>query len=791
MIPLDTITKEDLQFSHIIGELENYLYTPRAHVLAQELEIMTDRNSIERRKDTIDELLSLFSETSDFGLTSLFEVDSWLPGLKRAGYVLDGQSLWAALGYMNCSVTVKNMVYRQELELPILKERISQLPDLSGAQRKLKEYLIAPGEVREDHPRIRALTMQLGQQRTRRSELIKNYTSTHSRSLQSPQAVIREGRLVLPVTAKDKQQFKGIVHSSSSSGNTLFMEPFDLIDCNNSVALAQSRLQQEIHAIYRELTEAVASVREELELCIDILGEYDLLCAMARHCDLHGYTRASSTGSSILLKQVTHPILGSGAIGIDVDIDEDVHIVVTSGPNAGGKTVTMKTIGYAVLLNQLGMFIPAREGSNLPIFSSIHTDIGDSQSIEQSLSTFSGHLKRISSIVAQVDRDALVILDELGTGTDPKEGAAFGQAVLEHLLQRVALTLVTSHHDPIKQFAQQTPGCTNASMEFDADVKRPTYRLVFGQIGTSHALDTAEGLDFPPLLIQRAWQLLGTEAQELSEALKSVKLKEQQLEGQLKQLEKEKEEVVEQRRRNDLKALSVRQKEYQLKNKELTVLKDLIEESRSRLENSIRELREQGLSEKRVKEAREQIEKVTSVASRQKERLQHIGEQLKASARREAPVSGPLTIGQQVIVTQTGRRGVILARAKKGSYTVRLDNGMTLTLDDTRLVPEREEKKSPSASWVQQTSEYEQYSSMARSSIDVRGMTLSEAIVRIENAIDAALISGLSELSIIHGKGEGILARGIHETLGANPVVKEVHFAHPEDGGYGKSYITL
>ncbi len=790
---IDTDSLADLQFSFLLDQLSDMAFSPEGRARLAEPEFLFDNDRIEFSRDVIQEILNFFALDQDCYIHDVPEIETVMSRVEKPGAVLDGEEIWAVKEYLETADMLKYRYIRDDVEHSHITDILKPLPDLTGLIRTIKGFLISPGSVREDHPRIRVKMQQVSRVKAERAHLVNTYVRDMDHPLQARNAVFRDNRVVLPVKAKDKQQFPGVLHASSHSGNTLFIETFELMEKNNAVELAEQELYLEIQKIYRELSQAVAQQIESITLTRRIVGEFDTYYAKAMYARVNACSRPLTSDDGILLIQARHPILRQKAIPIHVAIDREKKIMVMSGPNAGGKTVTLKTIGFLVLMNQLGMHIPAGEGSSLPIFSSVFTDIGDEQSIERELSTFSGHLQRISTILRQTDDKSLVIFDELGAGTDPLEGAALAKAILEYCLTHAGLTLITSHHTILKDFAYSNDQVINASMEFDEGSKTPTYRVILGEPGDSHALDTARRMQMPEEIIKKATEFLGKDVIEVTGLLKSLKRREREIERRERELADREQTLKEKIRDSDLYYLKLRQEDLLRKSSDLSQLQRFIRESRKELEHTIRELREEQITKERIRKAQEKVQKMEETAEVTSKHLKEERSMLK-ELREEEKSPGQITYqkGDRVVIANSGRTGTLIRRDKKRTWVVQLENNMRLPVPEEKLRLESSDTKGARGSWNSAVSVYlEQFDSSVSSTIDVRGLSLTEALDVLTRQIDKALVSGLREFSIIHGKGEGVLQKGIHDALSDMRAVKGFHFAHPEDGGAGKTIVEL
>ncbi len=339
----------------------------------------------------------------------------------------------------------------------------------------------------------------------------------------------RDGRVVLPLKTQYKGRVQGIVHEMSSSGSTLFIEPLEVVEKNNAIVQEENLYRLEVRRILRELTAEVSRRASELDGFVGQVSALDTWLARARYAVLHDCRRADPHPDTVTLATARHPLLGSGVVPVSITVGGEQRVLIITGPNTGGKTVSLKTVGLLALMNQFGMEIPAGDGSALPLFHSIFADIGDEQSIQQSLSTFSGHVKNLSAIVQRAGARSLVLLDELGAGTDPQEGVALAMALLDHFMARGCIVMATTHHGILKNYGATRPGAQNASMGFDRDTLAPTYRILMGVPGESHALQIARRSGMPENVLRDAFSYLDDERTDISKLVSHLAERHQKL----------------------------------------------------------------------------------------------------------------------------------------------------------------------------------------------------------------------------------------------------------------------
>jgi DNA mismatch repair protein MutS2 len=684
---------------------------------------------------------------------------------------------------------------------------VSKIPDCTPVSKEVFRVLNKDGELRdlpvfrEINQRIRHLTRDL-------ETLIARYTLNEDTRyiLQSTVPSQRDGRIVLAVKANFRGRIKGIVHEVSSTGQTLFVEPGEVVEKNNDILIEKRRLDEEIRRVLREMTSSIAEHRQCLREFHEGILYLETLRARARHAyETKGHfahpsspTPKDSAGlkRGVTLKKARHPLLGHQAVPIDFALEGDTRTVIITGPNTGGKTVTLKTVGLFALMNQFGLALPAEEGTTLPVFDGIYADIGDEQSLSQSLSTFSAHMTNIASIIQGVTEHSLVLLDELGSGTDPEEGGAIAMAILDYLIAKQVRLIATTHHGILKNYGYTREKVENASVEFDSRTLSPTYRILMGVPGESRAIDIAARNGLQPDIIAQARSYLDKERADVSALIVGLKLKHQELQDaeELRRLEEGR--LREDRRKADLWELRLRQKEAEIKAGGIGNLRRLLEESRKTLENLVREVKEGELTREKtlkVKEFLHTLEETIAAEDAELEEEQYLLEE--DTRRLESVYSGEksskkspgIRPGTEVLAGAYKRPGTVLRADKKGSWIVEIGSlRMSFPEQDLHPLPPSKIEKKPIIALPDLASD-----TVARLEISLRGMHLEEALQTLQRQIDAAVLSGLHEFSVVHGKGDGILQRGVHEFLKAQPQVADYYFSRPEMGGFGRTEVIL
>lgn len=689
----------------------------------------------------------------------------------------------------------------QELESPIkdsgIENIIQELPqELLDLENEIFSILESPGQVKENYPTVKALREKADAKRAERSRFAAELIRSQSNYMQSNAPVMRDGRVVLPVKNDYKNSVGGYIQSYSSTGSTVFMEPFKLVDMNNAVVLSQQAIDIEIARLIGGLSDLVRAVEIQLRTLYSQVSYADFLYAFA------SWIRINKCSKTILVSEehiaedgycnligARHPLLGAKCVPIDLTVPSKIKAVVLTGPNAGGKTVTMKTVGLFALLNQICGHIPAEDGSSMALFDKVFTDIGDDQSIENHLSTFSGHMKSISFILRNMTEYSLVILDELGSGTDPQEGAALARAILEFCTKKAGLTLTTSHHGVLKQFAYSSDIVLNASMEFNEQTLEPTFRVIAGLPGESHAIDTAKRMRLPKVVTQAAQKYMGQEAVKISSIIRGLEqkrreadAKEAELSRRLRAIDNQERHLANENRR--LKGL-----ENRLKKGSVQEFDKTLKDARRQIENLIAEIRVGEINREKILKSKKVLADLEAQEKEMEAQITKTDEEIDAFDAQEDINSNlhvDLKPGMDVLCGPNKREGSVIKEAGKGKWVVAI-GPMKFTFKESELtVPRR--STSHTHSYIFEAGSKAPSPKMT---LDVRGMRLEEALDALDSQLEACCIHGIKSFSIIHGYGDGILSAGIHRHLDNNPLVEGLKFAHPDDGGQGKTYVTL
>ncbi len=714
------------------------------------------------------------------------DIESSLKKLKKHVPALEREEI-AEIGiYCLSARNLRNFLKKSSQDENLVFQALS-IPETRYIEKKIFRIVDKRGEIREKNiPELKKIISSLRKAQNDAEGLASSYIRNEDYRLfwQSNTPTLRDGRIVLPLKANFKGRIKGVAHEVSSSGSTIFFEPVDLVEKNNRVIEERGRYERELRKILTRLTDELRNEKETLEILREKVGFIDSLMAKARYAIIHRCNRAIFQDGIVELKSARHPLLGERAVPISLEIGTDYRMLIITGPNTGGKTVTLKTVGLLALMNQFGMEIPAEEGSRIGVFDEILSDIGDEQSIEQSLSTFSSHIRNIAGIIEKSTGNSLVLLDELGAGTDPEEGVAIAMALLDYFYEKKCLVIATTHHGILKNYGYSKEGAENASMDFDEETLEPTFHIEIGIPGESHALEIARRNGLPESVIATARKYIDEERSDISTLIKNLSDRQRRLKRKEKeQIEKEK-ELLEIKRRTDLKNLKLKQEKLILQKEGLRELKNFLHETRREVENEIRKMKEEGITREGMKSVRNILDRISERISREEKLTGKLESELRKSSAEVPTVE--IREGNTVFLRNLGRRGKVLRREKNGNWLVETENmKITVREEDLSVLEEKGEMV------VDINYMSELGSRKVVMEIDVRGRRLDEAIGIIEKQIDSAILAGISQFSIIHGKGTGALRSGIHQYLKENNAVRSYYYALPEEGGYGKTIVRL
>jgi DNA mismatch repair protein MutS2 len=784
---MDTKTLETLEYPKVLERLAGYCSFNASAEKARSLEPTTDLAEARRRQAETAEALNLLLVRPNTTIGGARDVRDYAAAAARH-VVLEPNQLLDIKYTLIAARTLRRYFERQEAQFPHLYEIALGLPPPLGIVDAISRTLSERGEVQNsasDKLGVIRRDMRIAHDRllSRLQRMISD--PNISPYLQDNLVTQRDGRYVIPLMADFKGKIKAVVHDQSSSGATLFVEPLAVVEQNNKYRELLLAERDEIRRVLAELSQLVGDYAGILNEMVAALANLDLAFARAKYAEdieatepqITPFRKVADTknpGVTLDLVEARHPLLDpETVVAVDVQLDPQTYALVITGPNTGGKTVTLKTVGLLALMAQSGLHIPAHSGSIISLFQNVYADIGDEQSIEQSLSTFSGHITNIINILERADRQSLVILDELGAGTDPQEGAALARSLLTHLLDRGITTLVTTHHPELKAFAHGTPGVVNASVEFDLETLQPTYHLTIGLPGRSNALAIAERLGLPESIVTNA-------RSELSPA-------DLQADDLLNEIHRQRELTRQARHATDEARLEAENLRAELATR-LDAIEDerreVLEQARSEAEEDVETLREELRKvQRQLKRARQPLEVLKPL----EEKIAELGEKVEAPVERRQPdiaaVQGPIRLGAKVRLRTLGNEGIVTslgeeeAEVQIGVLRVRA----RLAELELRSAPVEEQ---PSGDEKSRTSFVSRVESPGVE-LDLRGQRADDALDALDGYLERAFLAGLPWVRIIHGKGTGKLRQVVREALGQHPHIKSFESGKRGEGGEG------
>ncbi|MCS7187492.1 MAG: endonuclease MutS2 [Armatimonadota bacterium] len=784
---MDERTLRVLELDKILRALEERCVTELAKELARSLFPSVDIEEVRRRqRETSDARFRL----ERFGSPPLGGISDIRPILERAqqGSALEPQELLTVARTLERATDLKLWMLKSDLN-DSLRLHAERICDHAKLIARIRWCIGDDGQVLDrasdelSSLRRRIKTVQQRMQQ-KLHDLLRDPSVT--KFLQEPYYTIRDGRYCLPVRAEFRQQVPGIVHDKSSSGMTLFVEPEPLVEMGNELRLLQADEAREVARILRDLTTEVVSELSSIAQTLDAVRRLDFAFAKAKLSqDLRAYEPELNTDGIIKFRRARHPLLHfqGFVVPIDFELGERFDVLIITGPNTGGKTVTLKTVGLLTLMAQCGLHVPAAEGAKICLFRQVFADIGDEQSIEQSLSTFSSHMSHIAKMLVRADETTLVLLDELGAGTDPTEGAALAKAILLFLHRRGAKVVCTTHHSELKHFAFRQQRFENASVLFDPETLRPTYQLVIGIPGQSHAIDIARRLGVPTEVTREARRQLPRDRRETEELITQLTEERQTAERMRIEWERRLKEL--ERREAELK-----EREQKLREEEQRILA----EARRQAEALVK--RVEGQAEELLKLLRKQVAVPQAVLPAEiRQRIRQLWQQLPPthpaqdlSAQPAANIN--LSVGAAVRIRDIGVVGKITAVDSDGKE-VQVDvGGMKVWVSATKLEPVGEATQvTPMQSEIAAVRVKKMIS--APTELNLRGKRVDEAIEAVEKFLDDALLAGHKVVRIVHGKGTGKLRQAVHDYLRTHPQVRAFELAPLNEGGDGVTIAYL
>ncbi len=755
----------------------------------------------------LDEVRRLLDETDAartrlglYGSPAFSGVKDVSAALTRAdhGGMLNTRELLDIAGLLTASRRVSEYDRDRQGEATVLDHYFSALHTNKYLEDRIRGAILDEETIADTaSPELADIRRKMRVAATKGRQILQRIISSPSYAKVLQEALItqRDGRFVVPVKAECKGSLPGLVHDISSSGATLFVEPMGVVQANNELKELQAREEREIERILRQLSADCGDQMENILYDYDILVHLDVIFARAQLSYQMSAARPEvRRRGGIVLRRARHPLLDPAkAVPISVELGQQFDTLVITGPNTGGKTVTLKTLGLLCLMAQCGLHIPADDGSVVRVFDRVLADVGDEQSIEQSLSTFSAHMANIVQILQQADEQSLLLFDELGAGTDPVEGAALAIAVIQEVRSRGALTAATTHYAELKTFAMTTAGVENASCEFDVQTLRPTYRLLIGIPGKSNAFAISRRLGLDEHVIEAARAQMDSESVRFEDVLTQLEEKRQRLE----RAQSEADRLWQQREEDARKARTFREQMEKAKenarSKGEAEAKRIVREAQAKVDAIFAELDEL----RRQQQKRADFQQMNDARANVRRGLNEAEALVRSRESDSEPIpapSRPIRVGDQVELPGVNRAAEVLTVNADGSLVLQAGKmKMTVKRGQVRLLETAEEiqKKKKQQSRAQSSSPKIQLASRATSELDIRGYETLEAESVVDNYIDSAVMAKLGSVTIIHGKGTGALRKAVHEILRRNKAVKSFRLGRYGEGEAGVTIVEL
>lgn len=767
--------------------------------LSSRLMPSTDLPEVRRSLEETDQMRQLIGSAGDLPLEGVKDIQPYLDRSLLEGAILSGSELREVREVLQVADKLRSYFKPQSSTFPLLQGCFSPITPQPELEDKIASCIGGEGEILDGaSPRLKRLRHDAFLLRDRIREKLQGILlSPHYQGVIADSLItLRNDRYVIPVKPNFKAALRGFIQDQSASGQTLFVEPLSLVDDNNRLKRLRLEEEEEIRRILQDLTGELKSQAPEVQQGVEAMARLDLLCAKARLAERMKAKRPLlGENGSLRLFQARHPLLikkmegkvqgpgeKEGVVPIDILMGDPYRILIITGPNMGGKTVALKTLGLLSLMALAGLHIPASADSELPFFSQIFADIGEEQDIEQSLSTFSSHISQIAKILREADSQSLVLLDELGSGTDPHEGSALGIAILEELYKRGGMILATTHQDAIKTYAYSHPGMEDASVEFDLDTLRPSYRLNIGLPGQSFALDVAQQLGIDPEVIRSARRLLSSEIVDWEAMVRRIREDRLLIEEHKRRAEEEAHEASRTKEEVERLLRQAREKKRAIDEEGRRRIESLVAEARRRIEGVIREIRTQDASRNSIKEGQQILSALAQEAPFGEAKSEESGEE---KGRPECS----LRKGQKVRIKGLRQEGILLGEVDgQGMVEVQVRMGK-IQVPSREIEPTTETGRSSlrpvSLHWELTGAD------SIGAELNLIGKRREEATSLAEKYLDDAALAGLKEVRLIHGKGAGILRKGIEEMLRHHPMVEAFHLASFHEGGAGATIVKI
>lgn len=783
---------ETLEFARIKGMLAHYLVSAAGH---HELERMVPQGDYDRVQQYLTETTDgadILRLEGGIPIPKLADIQPQMKRLK-IGANLNGTELAQVTKVLQTSMSVKNFfdeMREKKIKLRVLDQLVDRLVTIPSITQRLVRSVDPDGRLNDEaSSKLHGIRQLIVKTEGEIHQQMERYTrGKGAKYLSEPVVTIRNDRYVVPALARYRNKLGGVVHDQSASGQTLYIEPAGVVEYNNRLRQAQIEERQEMLRILAELSALIAPYRHDIQNNERVLGKLDFINAKAALAhDMKASLPLLSRENHVNLRHARHPLIDpKKVVPNDIKIGEDYQAIVITGPNTGGKTITLKTLGLIQLMGQSGLFIPAEEGSTIGVFDNIFADIGDEQSLEQNLSTFSGHMDNVKAILEQITDRSLILLDELGAGTDPKEGAALAMAILDQIGSKGSTVVITTHYPELKVYGYDRAKTINASMEFDTETLQPTYRLMLGIPGRSNGIEIAQRLGIDSAVIDEARSLVSDDSQDLNKMIGDLVAQRKAAREENERLTKLVADNERTQKELDEKLNRFNEQRDKLFDQARSKANHQVSMAKRKANNIIHHLRQLEMQQGANVKENQLIDAQGALNALHQEdpRLKHNSVLKRAKAKHD------LHKGDAVMVKSYGQYGELLD--KRGNHKWEVQIGILKMEIDERDLEKVDKKSLPKEKTTRRTSAVHTTQTRHTSArLDLRGHRYEQAMSELSDFIDHALLNNLSSVTIIHGKGTGALRKGTQQYLQSNPRVKSFSYAAPNNGGDGATIVNL
>lgn len=794
---LDEHTFSVLGFSKIKNQLKEKVSTAAGELIVEDITPRIDLQQIIHTQRETSEMREIISYDGTPPFSRLEDISSELKRSAVKGSILDAKKVIKILKVLKTSRLIKKFLLKTKEKYPLIREKAEKIRTFSELEKEIIQCIDEDGVVLD---RASLELRKIRRNIIKKEQTLKNKLETIIRSsrfsaiIQEPLITVRQNRYVIPVKQEKKAKFPGIVHDKSDSGATLFIEPFAVVELNNLLRQLIKDEEQEILKILQRITSLIGERVEEISDSVLSLGEIDFIYARAVLADkMKAVEPILNQDGFINLIQSRHPLLEGPVVPININLGKNFNILVITGPNTGGKTVTLKTMGILTLMAQCGLHIPAAEGSEISVFKKIFCDIGDEQSIEQNLSTFSSHMKYIVQILREADSKSLVLLDELGAGTDPTEGAALGMAVLDFLSKERSRVIATTHHDSLKTYAYLTKGVCNARVEFDEETLKPTFEISIGLPGKSCAFIIAQKLGLASEVVSQAQSFLSQEKIKAENLIEKIEEDKKLIEKEKDLIEVTKEESIEIRDKLKKQLNKIEENKKEIILKTYQEAEKILKETQDKAEKMIERLNKKKVLSKESKDPL--LGQIQAISKEIQDEI------VKIKPEKELIKNQNIEIGNYALVKSLHKIGIILSISTKSEKCkIQIDNvKMLVSISDIEKVdkPDKAPEKYNQIgnNFNRSLSGRDSFTlskiKTFRNEISIRQLTIEEARPVLEKYLDDAYLLGVSPVHIIHGKGKGILRDEVKKMLVKIPYIKSFRMGETKEGGVGVTVAYL